>query len=285
MLGLLAASLTWAESASAAPAPINLTSSSCPTDISQGESDGCVTELQNLLNAHGASIGVDGSFGPGTLAAVKAFQSKEGLTSDGVVGPMTKTSLYAAHVPTAIPLTSSQCPTDITEGEDDGCVTQLQTLLNSHGASIGVDGSFGPGTLSAVKSFQSAHGLSADGVVGPNTKAALDGSGSSVPSPIALSSSSCPTDIMSGESDGCVTELQTLLNAHGASIGVDGQFGPGTLAAVKAFQTRHGLAADGIVGPMTKSALNSEGNAVPPPISLTSSSCPANITEGRTTAA
>jgi peptidoglycan hydrolase-like protein with peptidoglycan-binding domain len=279
-LGLIVAGLIWSGPALAAPAPINLTSSSCPTDISQGESDGCVTELQNLLNAHGASVSVDGSFGPGTLSAVKSFQSKEGLTSDGVVGPMTKTSLYAAKVPAPISLESSQCPADIAEGENDGCVTKLQQLLNSHGANIGVDGSFGPSTLAAVQSFQSAHGLSADGVVGPNTKAALDGSASSAPAPIALSSSKCPTDIVSGESDGCVTELQTLLNAHGASIAVDGQFGPGTLSAVKAFQSRHGLSADGIVGPMTKSALNSEGNAVPSPISLTSSSCPTDIMQG-----
>lgn len=280
MLGMVAASLTWAASAQAAPAAINLNSSSCPTDLTQGENDGCVTELQNLLNSHGTSLSADGIFGAGTTTAVKSFQSREGLTSDGVVGPMTKTSLYAAKVPTPISLESSQCPADLTEGENDGCVTKLQQLLNSHGASIGVDGSFGPGTLTAVRSFQSAHGLSADGVVGPNTKAALDGSASSAPSPISLSSSSCPTDIVSGESDGCVTELQTLLNSHGASIGVDGQFGPGTLSAVKAFQSRHGLSADGIVGPNTKSALNSEGNSVPSAIPLTSSSCPTNMTQG-----
>lgn len=280
LFGLLAAGSAWAGPALAAPAPINLTSTACPTDIAQGESDGCVTELQQLLNSHGASIGVDGSFGPGTLSAVKAFQSREGLTSDGIVGPMTKTSLYAAKVPSAISLESPLCPADITAGENDGCVTKLQQLLNSHGASLGVDGSFGPSTLAAVQSYQSGHGLSADGIVGPNTKASLDGSSSSAPSPIALSSSKCPTDLTSGESDGCVTELQTLLNSHGASIAVDGQFGPGTLSAVKTFQARQGLAADGVVGPLTKSALNSQGSAVPSAISITSASCPTDLTQG-----
>lgn len=48
---------------------------------------------------------------------------------------------------------------DITEGEVDGCVTELQRLLNSHGPGLAVDGNFGPATVAAVKSFQSSHGL------------------------------------------------------------------------------------------------------------------------------
>jgi peptidoglycan hydrolase-like protein with peptidoglycan-binding domain len=279
-IGTLLGLVLLAAPAGAAPAPIPLTSPSCPTAITQGETDGCVTELQLLLNQHGASLTVDGSFGPGTLAAVKAFQSREGLSPDGVVGPLTKSSLTATATPAPIPLGSSSCPTDITSGEIDGCVTELQQLLNQHGASLTVDGSFGPGTLAAVEAYQASHGLSADGIVGPNTKASLTSSSSGAPAPISLTSSSCPTDIIAGELDGCVTELQTLLNAHGANLTVDGSFGPGTLAAVKTFQGRHGLAVDGIVGPDTKAALNGEGYTVPPPISLTSPSCPTAITRG-----
>ena len=42
------------------------------------------------------------------------------------------------------------------------------------GYSVGVDGDFGPGTLSAVRQFQKDHGLSADGVVGVGTASKLD---------------------------------------------------------------------------------------------------------------
>lgn len=54
-----------------------------------------------------------------------------------------------------------------------------------------------------------------------------------------------------------VSELQALLNAHGASLSVDGDFGAGTEAAVKAFQKRFRVAggADGIVGTATRTAL------------------------------
>lgn len=56
-------------------------------------------------------------------------------------------------------------------------------------------------------------------------------------------------------SKGCagpeVKELQELLNENGANIKVDGEFGTATEAAVMAYQEKHGLKADGIVGKNT----------------------------------
>ena len=53
-------------------------------------------------------------------------------------------------------------------------VADLQMLLNSKfGYELEVDGNFGKATESAVKDFQSKHGLTADGVVGKKTWAAL----------------------------------------------------------------------------------------------------------------
>jgi hypothetical protein len=83
-----------APSASAAPAPINLNSSSCPANIVENDTGGCITELQTLLNAYGARLSVDGDFGPATLAAVKVFQRMSGIGVDGQVGPQSKASLY-----------------------------------------------------------------------------------------------------------------------------------------------------------------------------------------------
>ena len=59
------------------------------------------------------------------------------------------------------------------------------------------------------------------------------------------------TTLKYGMSGSSVTCLQTLLNVTPAN----GHFGPKTLAAVKSFQTTSNLKADGVVGPLSKTAL------------------------------
>jgi peptidoglycan hydrolase-like protein with peptidoglycan-binding domain len=75
-------------------------------------------------------------------------------------------------------------------------------------------------------------------------------------------------EVNSGVDAHPIKTLQYLLRAYGQGVIVDGQFGPQTEAAVKAFQSSRGLPADGIVGPVTWSALvvevkqGSQGEAV-----------------------
>lgn len=61
-----------------------------------------------------------------------------------------------------------------------------------------------------------------------------------------------------GMKDEEVKILQEKLKYEGLYIGtIDGNFGPATLKAVKAFQGRNSLDVDGIVGPKTREVLNS----------------------------
>jgi hypothetical protein len=67
-----------------------------------------VKELQELLNADGFALAVDGLFGRSTEAAVKRFQNEQGLDDDGVVGPLTWAALLQTEptFPTTIPADS-----------------------------------------------------------------------------------------------------------------------------------------------------------------------------------
>ncbi len=68
-----------------------LTSTFIATDptLRQGDSGAAVSELQQLLNAKGINITVDGIFGDLTRAAVVQFQQQNGIVTDGIVGTQT----------------------------------------------------------------------------------------------------------------------------------------------------------------------------------------------------
>ncbi|MEN3357982.1 MAG: hypothetical protein V7637_1964 [Mycobacteriales bacterium] len=125
----------------------------------------------------------------------------------------------------------------VQQGATGERVKSIQYLLNQRGSSLAVDGDFGPATNSAVRSFQSSHGLAVDGVVGPNTWGALI------------------VTVQQGSNGNAVKAVQSQLTAHGIATSVDGDFGPATNSAVRSFQSSHGLAVDGVVGPNTWQAL------------------------------
>ena len=58
-----------------------------------------------------------------------------------------------------------------------------------------------------------------------------------------------------GDQGSDVAEIQGALASLGYDVSADGDFGPGTVAAVKDFQAMHGMEVDGTVGPTTYEAL------------------------------
>jgi hypothetical protein len=71
----------------------------CATMVNgQGNQNGCVTLIQQRLKDLGYDPGpVDGIYGSKTASAVKLFQSRSGLTQDGVVGPQTWNALTSSN--------------------------------------------------------------------------------------------------------------------------------------------------------------------------------------------
>jgi murein L,D-transpeptidase YcbB/YkuD len=116
----------------------------------KGSTGETVRTVQYLLNAQGATLSVDGIFGPLTEAAVSAFQSAHGLVADGVVGDRTWPALIV----------------QLASGNSGDAVRAVQSQINSRsGGWVTVNGVFGPETDEAVRAFQGPIGLTVDGVV------------------------------------------------------------------------------------------------------------------------
>jgi peptidoglycan hydrolase-like protein with peptidoglycan-binding domain len=114
---------------------------------------------------------VDGSFGPLTLARVKAYQKSKGLAVTGVVDSRTWKALMAASSTSTKSSSSSTDPTRqywsvvLRRGSSGAAVKALQRALGG----LVVDGAFGPLTEARVKAFQKSVKLAQTGVVGTVT--------------------------------------------------------------------------------------------------------------------
>ncbi|MFJ8958288.1 peptidoglycan-binding protein [Lentzea sp. NPDC102401] len=132
-------------------------------NVKEGQNGATVLTAQHLLRHRGYNISADGDFGPATEAAVKQFQTANGLSSDGQIGPNTWPKLIVS----------------VQQGNNSNAVRAAQVQLNRYGYGLDEDGDFGGGTHSAAVAFQKSKSLSADGVVGPNTwQTLVGGSGS-----------------------------------------------------------------------------------------------------------
>ena len=284
-------------SSSGASSSNSSVSSSGGTTLRYDMRSDAVLKLQQDLSKLGYYSGtISGHFGSKTEAAVMSFQKANGLSADGIAGSKT-----LAKIATALGNSSSSSSSNssssnsssssaassslLKQGTKSEAVRTLQQNLKTLGYYTGsVTGNFGPLTKEAVYSFQKANGLSADGVAGEKTLAAISSklkggssSGSSNNSSSSSSSSSNSSSsstssllntsitLQQGTKNDEVLKLQNMLTSLGFYTGnKTGNFGEKTADAVIAYQKSKGLTADGIAGKKTLAAINADysGNSV-----------------------
>lgn len=141
-------------------------------------SDKDVAALQQLLAKRGFYNGaIDGVKGAQTNAAIAAAQKNYGLTVDGIAGAQTIAALQTDAKPSVAaptPTASNQAANTVIPAIDGG-VANLQNLLTDRGFYNGpITGFLGTRTREAIIAAQKAYGLTADGVAGARTIAALE---------------------------------------------------------------------------------------------------------------
>lgn len=151
-----------------------------------------VRQLQEDLAKIGIAVDVDSIFGKQTDAAVRQFQSDQGLEIDGIAGPVTQAKLAqmireqptarGAEQPLGLKLQdvidqNKAIPFDnINAGllvDDQRLCTEIQTILRAIGLLDTVDGLYGPKTREALRRFKANYQLGGGDVLGATTAKAL----------------------------------------------------------------------------------------------------------------
>ncbi|MBR7178469.1 MAG: peptidoglycan-binding protein [Oscillospiraceae bacterium] len=178
-----------------------------------------VVRLQVELSKLGYNPGgADGHFGSNTKKALLAFQRAKGLKQTGTANSSTWAAIND--------LSGGMTANSVGRGSSGTQVKYLQQALIGLGFLSGeADGKYGTKTADAVRSYQRAYGLTADGSAGKKTMTSLKNT---------------------------VVALQSDLARRGYESGtINGVYGNGTKSAVKAYQRYVGVAVTGVAGPKT----------------------------------
>lgn len=133
----------------ALPKPAQAAGPAWPT-VRQGASGPNVTTIQLLLVHRGHDIAADGNFGPATASAVTAFQRRQGLVVDGVVGAQTWALLVI----------------DLEPGMSGQHVRAAKVQLNKHEAEVGLGPNFTSELADVVRWIKVSWGLANDPTIG-----------------------------------------------------------------------------------------------------------------------
>lgn len=258
------------KSATATPKPTATPNLTKDYYLQAGSSGAKVKTLQQRLISLGWLVGTPTSkYDGGTEAAVIAFQKKtSGLYDDGVAGPETLKKLYSnGAAKSSTPAASVGI--ELRYGAEGAAVRALQTRLKALGYLKGSpDGTFGDRTRNALIDFQLNNSLSGDGVASVKTLNKLYSQDALKAGQYTAGSTgnNTNTTLKEGSEGLDVTNLQKRLQKLGYYDGpISGVYNSLTKEAVKVFQKKNGLKADGVAGKSTlellySSAAKAEGD-------------------------
>lgn len=247
------------------------------TGARDAEGDDTIKSIQQrLIDLNFLFDVADGAFGANSTEAVFAFQAANGLPEYGVVDDVTYYALFSDNAIAG----PEPTPEPMGRGASGAEVTEVQDKLAMWGfIPFAPDGSYGDGTIKGVKALQQYlhdYGptlatedipslLPADVTPEPTPEPTATPEPTPEPTPVppATAEPTLPAGlpIVLGSRDAagatCVADVQKRLIELGyLNDTADGAFGAKSIEAVKAFQTTHGLQADGSVGAETWRTLN-----------------------------
>lgn len=273
--------LFWIEYASPAADSvlgINAPRPSTYLQLTTDSSGAYVKWLQTALNRiSGAGLTVDGAFGSKTEQALINLQKTNNISANGKCGRRTVSLIvklisgkgsivsdYDGDIPYIPPMSEQSKSSYTLEG-----TKWIQASLNKLcGSNLVVDGLFGSGTHSALVSFQTANGLTANGVCDSTTinkiKSLLTGT-TIITEPDPVIPHFSPSDEIIGFTEPTENQSKTSYTTEGTKwlqsalsiignykLTIDGIFGDATYKALVDFQSTCKLAADGICGKDTR---------------------------------
>lgn len=221
--------------------------SAAATESALGMTAGDRRAVQARLTQLGYDTrGVDGTFGSGTRRAISAWQTVNNAPATGfLTRAQWQTLAQGATAPVVTPPTDSAAQAELALNLTRADRMAVQRALTAAGHDTrGVDGVFGSGTRRAIAAWQAARGVAGTGYLTASQLETLKGGGVPVVTPSGGATAADEAGLNLGPVER--TEVQSRLSALGYNPrGIDGRFGPGTRAAIRAWQGDNGLAATG----------------------------------------
>lgn len=183
-------------------------------------------------------------YGATTEQSVRLFQKKNGLPETGITDEATYDLLFSDQAKVY----------SVSEGDEGEDVKDLQQRLVELGYLSKATGKYASGTTKAVTKFQKNNKIQADGSIGPATQEALYSA--EVVEQKEEKKEDTTAQVSVKDAQKRLIELNYLTGK------ADGKMGSDTKAAIKRFQEKNGLIADGSLGPGTAQLLMSK-DAIP----------------------